>query len=213
MKSFAVIGLGRFGRYIAEQLYGSGKDVLAIDCHEDKVNEIANNVTRAVIADTTEAQVLKNLGVQNCDCVIVAIGENLSASVLTTLNLVNLGVKNLVCKASDATHSEILTKLGASKVIIPEQAIAEKIAASLISPNILEEIELSRDYGIIESKPPKSWINKSIKDLNIRAKLGINIIAVKQGEKITVSPNADYVITPDDTLVLLGEYRNLGKLQ
>ena len=213
MKSYVVVGLGRFGTYIAEQLYKNGQDVLVIDKHEDRVNEIADCVTRAVCADCADPAVLKSLGVKDCDCAIVAIGSDLASSVLVTMALKNLGVPSVICKAYDETHCAILKKLGADRVFIPEQAFAERLAASLAAPNVLADIELSADYGIIESKPPKAWLGKSLKELNIRAKHGINVLAVKSGEKILVSLSADYVIGSDDILVLLGEYAALDKIK
>lgn len=213
MKSYVVIGLGRFGTHIAEQLYKNGQDVLAIDKSEENVNEIADAVTRAVCADCTDPAVLRALGVGDCDCAVVAIGSDLAASVLVTMNLKTLGVANVICKAYDETHCAILKKLGADQAVIPERAVAEKLADTLTSPNVLADIELSEDFGIIERMPPKGWPGKSLRELNVRAKYGVNVIAVKNGEKINASLGADYVIAPDDILVLLGEYKAMDKIK
>ena len=213
MKSYVVIGLGRFGTHIAEELYKHEQDVLAIDLNESNVDEIADSVTRAAAADCRDISVLKELGVQDCDCAILAIGSDLAASVLVTMNLKTLGVPNVICKAYDETHSAILKKLGADTVIIPERAVAEKLANTLTRANILEDIELSEDYGIIERKPPKSWAGKSLKELNIRAKYGVNIIAVKQEDKINASLSADFVISPEDILVILGSYSDMERIK
>ena len=217
MKMYAVIGLGRFGVQMAESLYDYGEDVLAIDIDEDLVDSVADNVTRAVTADAKNKDVLKSLGIAQYDCAIVALGSDLAASVLITMNLKSLGVPHIICKAHDDTHREILEKLGADQVIIPERVVAEKTARSLVAPNILEHIELSNDFGIVECTAPVSWTGRSIKELNIRAKYGVNIIAVRQndgsGENVKVSPGADFRIKSGSTLVLLGEYKALEQIR
>lgn len=213
MKSYAVIGLGRFGSQIATRLYEYGEDVLAIDRQETLVNQYADRVTRAVIGDAKDKGVLKSLGVADCDCAIVALGSDLASSVLITMNLKSLGVPNIICKAHDDTHREILEKLGADQVIIPERMIADKIAGSLAAPNILEYIELSNDYGIVEVKAPASWVGKSIRELNVRESFGVTIIAVKQAERIEVSPSPLYQFQTGTTLVLLGDYEALDAIQ
>ena len=213
MKSYAVIGLGRFGTSIAASLYEFGADVLAIDSDEELVNEIADRVTRAAAVDAENKNELKRLGVAQCDCAVVAMGSDLAASVLITMNLKSLGVPYIICKAHDDTHREILEKLGADKVVIPEREMAEKTARSLASPDFLEYIDLSEECGIIEIAAPKSWTGKTLKDLNIRSKYGINVIAVKSGEKILVSVSADYQFKSGDTVVVLGEYSALNKIK
>lgn len=213
MKSYAVIGLGRFGTKAAECLYEYGADVLAIDIDEELVNNIADKVTRAAVADAKDKKDLHRLGVNECDCVIIALGSNLAASVLITMNVKALGVKNVICKAHDDIHREILEKLGADKVIIPERDAAEKTVRALISPDFLDFVELSDEYGIIQIAPPKSWVGKEIRELTIRNKYNVNIIAVTDGEKTRVSIPADYKIEADINLVLLGEYDNLNRIQ
>ena len=145
MKSYVVIGLGLFGSCVARQLCGLGSEVLAIDMDAELVQAISGDVTNAVVADAQDKEVLKALGVGNCDCAVVAIGDDLGASVLATMNLKELGVPYIVCKAHDSTHRKVLEKLGADKVVIPEREVAEKLAHSLSSPNVLEFIELSKD--------------------------------------------------------------------
>ena len=213
MKSYAVIGLGRFGSCMARQLCALGGEVLAIDTSAELVQQIANDVTSAVVADAQDKDVLKALGVADCECAVVAIGDNLGASVLATMNLKELGVPYIVCKAHDETHRKVLEKLGADKVLLPEKEVAERMAHSLTSPNVLEYIELSSDYGIVEVPAPRKWEGKSIKELNVRAKLGVNIIAVETGRTVNVSPSADYVVQKDDILVILGDYDSLGVVQ
>lgn len=213
MKSYVIIGLGRFGSKAATALYEYGEDVIAIDLNEKLVNSIANNVTRAVTADAKSKETLIQLGVADCDCAIVAVGTNFASSVLITMNLISIGVKRVICKAHDDTHKEILEKLGANKVIFPERDAAEKIARSLTSPNFLEFIELSDEYGIIEIAPPKSWIGKKIHELNIRNRHNVNIIALKSKEKTKAFVNADHVVEIDEKLVILGEYSALNQIK
>ena len=213
MKSYIVIGLGRFGSQAAKRLYELGCEVLAIDHNSELVQPIANQVTQAVVADARDKEVLRALGAKDFQCAIVAIGDNLADSVLATMNLKELGVPYIVCKASDETHRQVLMKLGADRVVIPEQEHADRLAKNLSSPNVLDYIELSEEYGIIEIPAPKAWVGKSLKELNVRAKLGVNIIAVKKGSHINVSPAADYRIEAEDVMVVLGDTAALDAVQ
>ena len=213
MKTYVVIGLGRFGSALARQLCMLGAEVLAMDIHSSLVQQLANDVTQAVVGDAQDKEVLRSLGVRNFDCAVIAIGDNLAASVLITMNLKELGVPYIVCKAHDETHRRVLEKLGGDRVVIPEQEHAQRLGRSLFSHNVLEYIELSEDYGILEVPSPKSWVGKSLKELNVRAKLGVNIIAVENGKSTNVSPAADYRIQPEDVLVVLGDNYALEALQ
>ena len=213
MKSYIVIGLGKFGAEAAKRLCQLGGEVLAIDRNPDLVQPISNQVTQAVVGDARDKEVLRALGAKDFECAIVAIGANLADSVLATMNLKELGVPYIVCKASDETHRQVLMKLGADKVVIPEQEQADRLAKNLSSPNVLDYIELSNEYGIIEIPAPGSWQEKRLKELNVRAKLGVNIIAVKCGGQINVSPAADYRIQSDDVMVVLGDTAALDAVQ
>ena len=213
MKSYFVIGLGRFGTEVARKLYELGCEVLVVDKDSDLVQQISQDVTQAVVADARDKDVLRALGAKNFDCAVVAIGDNLADSVLATMNVKELGIPRVVCKASNETHRQVLLKLGADQVVIPEQEYADRLARSLSSHNVLDYIELSEDYGIIEVPAPKSWVDKSLKELHVRAKLGVNILAVKQGSQINVSPTADYAIGQQDILVVLGDTQALKKVQ
>ena len=213
MRSYIVIGLGRFGTEAARRLYELGCDVLAIDNNQELVQQISNHVTQAVVGDARDKDVLKALGAADFDCGIVAIGNSLGNSVLATMNLKELGVPYVVCKAYDETHRQVLIKLGADKVVIPEQEQANRLARNLSSPNVLDYIELSDAFGIIEVPAPTRWLGKSLKELNVRAHLGVNIIAVKQGSAINVSPGADYEIQPGDVMVVLGDTAALNAVQ
>ena len=213
MKSYVVIGLGLFGQAIARQLCLLGAEVLAIDVRSDLVQQVANDVTHAVVGDAQDKEVLRALGVRDMDCAIVSIGDDLAASVLITMNLMELEVPYIVCKAHDETHRRVLEKLGANRVVIPEQENAQRLGRSLHSHNVLEYIELSEDYGILEIPAPRSWIGKTLKELNVRAKLGVNIIAVESSEKTNVSPSADYQIQEADIMVVLGDNYSLEAVQ
>lgn len=213
MKSYVVVGLGRFGTEVAIRLCELGCEVLAMDHNSELVQQISNDVTQAVVGDARDKEVLKALGVSDFDCAVVAIGTNLGDSVLATMNLKELGVPYVVCKAHDETHRQVLMKLGANKVVIPEQEQANRLARNMSSPNVLDYIELSDEYGIIEVPAPAPWVGKSLKSLNVRAKLGVNIIAIKQGKRINVSPGADYEILPGDVMVVLGGTDELNAVQ
>ena len=213
MKNYIVIGLGRFGSAIARQLCSLGAEVLALDVRSELVQQVANEVTHAVVGDAQDKEVLRALGVRNFDCAIIAIGDDLAASVLTTMNLKELGVPYVVCKAHDETHRRVLEKLGVDRVIIPEQEYGQRLARSLYSHNVLDYIELSEDYGILEVPAPAGWLGKTLKELNVRAKLGINIIAVENEGKTNVSPAADYRISQGDVMVVLGDNVALERVQ
>ena len=213
MKSYVVVGLGRFGIEVAQRLSKLGCEVLAMDVKSELVQQVANEVTHAVVADSQDKEVLRTLGVGEFDCAINAIGDNLAASVLTTMNLKELGVPYLVCKAHDETHRNVLKKLGADRVVIPEKENAGRLAKSLSSPNLLDYIELSENYGIVEVPAPKSWQGKNFKELNVRAKLGLNILAVRRNGKMNVSPSADFQIEEGDILVMLGDTQALEAVQ
>lgn len=213
MKSYIVIGLGRFGTQAAKRLCELGCEVLAVDSNSELVQPISGVVTQAVVADARDKEVLRALGAKDFECAIVAIGTNLADSVLATMNLKELGVPYIVCKASDETHRQVLLKLGADRVVIPEHEQADRLAKNLSSPNVLEYIELSEEYGIVEIPAPKGWQGKSLKELDVRAKLGVNIIAIETQGNINVSPSADYQITPDDIMVVLGDTAALDAVQ
>lgn len=213
MKSYVVIGMGRFGSEVARCLCQAGCEVLAIDKDNELVQHISQDVTHAAVADSRDKDVLRALGVKDFDCGIVAIGDSLADSVLATMHLKELGVPYIVCKAHDETHRQVLKKLGADRVVIPEKENAARLAKSLSSHNVLDYIELSDDYGIIDVPVPAPWVEKSLIELNVRAKLGVNILAVKRGGEITVSPSADFRIAEGDILVILGDTAALNAVQ
>ena len=213
MKSYIVIGLGRFGSQVPRELCRQGCEVLAMDISSELVSQVANDVTHAVVGDGQDKEVLRALGAREFDCGIIAIGDDLAASVLVTMNLKELGVPQVICKAHDETHRRVLEKLGADRVVIPEQEQAARLARSLSSHNVLDYIELSEEYGIIETPSPATWKGKSLRELNVRAKLGVNILAIRRGGRINVSPGADFTFEENDILVVLGDSAALKKVQ
>ncbi len=213
MKSYVIIGLGRFGAELAVKLYSYGDEVLAIDQTEQPIEKIADRVTRAVVADARDVDVLERLGVENFDRAVVAVGSDLASSALITMNLKTLNVPYIICKAHDNVHRKILERLGADRVIIPEWEMADKLALGLTSAGIMEYIELSDRYGIVEMAPPESWVGKSIRALDIRSRLSINVLAVRQGDSISIPPDIDQPIVSDSTLTLLSSYEALSKLK
>ena len=213
MNSFVVIGLGRFGSRIARKLYSMNCEVLAVDIDNEKVQQIADEVTQAVTGDAEDKDVLRALGVRNCDCAIVCMASNLSASIIVTMNLKELEVPFICAKAQGKMHQKILEKLGADSVVIPEREMADRLANKLVEPNILDVIEISDDYSLVEEQAPEAWYNKSIKDLSVRARLGINIIAVKNGQDINIAPGGEYVVQKGDVLVIIGRDDALVKLR
>ena len=184
-----------------------------MDTNSDLVQAVGDRVTHAVVGDARDKSVLRSLSAGDFDCAIVAIGDSLGDSVLATMNLKELGVPKVICKASDETHREVLRKLGADQVVIPEKENAARLAKNLTTPNVLEYIELSPDYGIVEVPAPQKWLNKSLIELNVRAKLGVNIIAIKRQEAFDVSPSAQYRILEGDVLVIVGGTAELKAVQ
>lgn len=213
MKQFIIIGIGKFGESIATNLYKMGHDVLAVDIDEERVQYIANKVTHAVQADATEEGTLEALGVKHFDGAVVTIGESVQASILITLLCKELGIRHVLAKAQNELHAKVLYKIGADRVVFPERDMGLRVAHSLVSTSFLDYIELTPDYSIVELKAAKDWQGKSLKDLNIRAKYGINIMAIKQDDKVVVSPAADDVIQRDDVLVVIGKARDINRFQ
>jgi trk system potassium uptake protein TrkA len=213
MKSYIVIGLGRFGAEMAVKLYECGEDVLAMDTDEALVDKIADRVTRAVAADAKDVDVLKKLGAGNFDRAVVAVGSDLAASDLITMNLKSLGVPYILCKAHDDTYREILEKLGASRVIIPEREMADKLSLGLTSAGIMEYIEISDEYGIVEMAPPEAWLGKCIRNLDLRRKYNANVIALRQGDELHIPPDIDAELDENTTLVMLGSYELINSLK
>lgn len=215
MKSFLIVGLGRFGSALALELFGlDNNEVLVIDDDEDKVQNIADSVTQAVTGDATDLEVLKSVGAKNFDIAVVACGTDVGTSTLITLTLKELGIPWVVAKAKSAVHGKLLNKIGADLVVIPEHEMAEKLAKKLSNNDVLDYIELSDEFSIVEINVPSSWAGKTIIDLNIRATFQLNVLAIRsKGADLTISPGIDYVFKSTDSMLVLGSNENIDKLE
>ncbi|MFB0958097.1 TrkA family potassium uptake protein [Clostridiaceae bacterium HFYG-1003] len=213
-KQFIVVGLGRFGISVAETLSELGHDVLAIDKDENVIQDIADKVTHAVQLDATDEYALRTLGVRNFDVAVVTIGSNIQASIMITLLLKEAGVKYVICKGQSELHKKVLLKIGADRVVLPEKDMGYRVAHNLVSSNLVDLIELSDDYQIIEMNAPDSWIGRTIKDLDVRANYGITILALRsKTDDINISPTADVVIPPESVIIAVGTNEDLLHLE
>lgn len=211
MKRVVVIGLGIFGFNIAKDLFENGFEVIAIDKNREVVQKIKDYSTKAILADGTDKEVMESIGIQEDDVVIVSFGEDLAAATLLTLHLKEMKVKQIIVKAPNEDHKHVLERVGATEVIIPEKEMADKVAKSLISPNVLDYIPLSDDYTICELVPPSSFIGKAIGELHLRSRYHIEVIAVREvlPDRIRMIPRADFVIKDSDVLVVMGKEEDI----
>ena len=213
LKQFVVLGLGRFGSSLARTLYGLGYDVLAVDEMEEAVQEISESVTHAVQADATDESTLRSLGLRNFDVAIVAIGSNIQSSILISMIVKELGVKHVVAKAQSELHAKLLYKIGVDRVVFPERDMGIRLAHNLVSSNVLDFIELSSDYSIVEMAALDEWQGKTLKDLDFRRKYGLNVIAIKRNGEMNVSPRAEEKIEENDVLVVIGDNERITRLE
>ncbi|MBT9140447.1 MAG: Ktr system potassium uptake protein A [Dehalococcoidia bacterium] len=212
-RQFAVIGIGRFGASVAAKLYEMGYDVLAIDTSESRIDGIVDRVTHAVVADSTSETALKSLGISNFDVVIVAIGQDIQASILTTLLLKEMGVKQIVTKALTEQHGKVLQKIGSDRIVFPERDMGIRVANNLAVTNVLDFIELSPDFSIVEFIATDEMVGKSLKELDLRARFGVNVLAIRTADKnISVSPSASDKIEAGDLLIMVGENTSLQRV-
>ena len=211
MKTFAVIGLGRFGTSLAITLCRMGHEVLAIDEDEKKVEEIIEFVTHAVQANAKDDQALKELGIKNFDAVIVSIGKE--ASIWVTVMLKEMGVKKVIAKAQTELHGKVLSRVGADKVVFPERDMGERVARALVSDNIMEQITLSPEHSIIEMIAPPKFIGKTLQDIALGREFGVTVLAIRRGKEILISPNAKTEIIEGDLLVIIGRNEQLEKME
>ncbi|MBQ2661940.1 MAG: TrkA family potassium uptake protein [Clostridia bacterium] len=213
MKSFAVIGLGRFGYSLATTLCKLGHEVLAVDIDEKPIRAIKSEVTHAVQANTTDEQTLYKLGIRNFDCVAICLGDDIRSSILTTVLCKDLGAKLIIAKASDDLHAKLLYKTGADKVIQPERDSGARLARSLTSDSIVDYLELSDEYSINEIRIPQNWVEKSLVELDVRTKFGISVIAIRRNDEIIVTIDPQKPLCENDILVIIGSNEQLAKVE
>lgn len=211
-KQFVVIGLGRFGTSVAKTLYKLGHDVLAVDANEERVQDISEYVTHAIQTDVTDEENLKSLGINNFDVAIIGIGVDMQDSVMITLLAKEIGIKYVIAKANSELHAKILYKIGADKVIFPERDTGVRVAQDIVGSNILDYIELSSEYSLAEVMAINEWHDKTLEELHMRTKYGINVVAIKRKDDIDIAPSSQYKIIKGDVIVAIGKYKNLNKL-
>ncbi len=212
-KTFAVFGLGEFGQSVALTMVKNGYEVLAVDREREPVQEIADYVTRAVRADATDMDVLKNLGLDTVDGVIVAIGGNLEAAILMTIGAKECGVPYVLAKAKNRMAEKVLRRVGADDVVFPERAMGIRIANNLTAGNFSDVVELSSKFSMVEMTIPAAWRGKTLRQLNLLRTLGLNIIGCKRGEDVTIALNPDEVLDPEATYIVVGNNDSLEKVK
>lgn len=212
-KQYCVIGLGRFGSSISKELMKLGYEVLGIDINEERVHEMTGVLTHTVVADCTDDEVLRSLGIRNFDCVVVAIGNDIQASILTTIVAKDAGVNKVVAKAITELHGKVLEKVGADRVVYPERDMGIRVAHQLVSPNLLDYIELSDEYTIAELSVPSKLDGLTLQGLNARAKYGCSIVAINKKTEIIVAPTAHDTLAEGDLMVLIGTNEEIERFE
>ena len=210
--SFAVIGMGRFGTSVAQTLFSLGHEVLAIDKDDGRIAAVADTVTHAVVADTTDERALKHIGVQDFDCVIVSVGDDIRTSILTTVLLKEQGCPFVIAKAADKLHARLLEKTGADKVVLPEHEAGIRLARSLVSGSIIDYLDLSDKYSINEIRIPDGWVGRTLVQLNLRSRLGVSVIAIRRGKEILVTLDPNAPLHAGDVLVMIGATEALNRI-
>ncbi len=215
MKRFAVIGLGKFGFHVAKALFEDGNEVIAIDQDRNRIQEIDPYCTEAIVMDATDKEKLKALGLENMDSVVLSAGSRISNSILVCLHLQEIGVKKILAKALDDDHAKILKKIGATEIIRPEMAMAVRVARGLSTPNILDFIPLAEDYNLLQVDPPRAFIGKTLKELDLKARYNVFVIAIKElvPENFVLVPHAGFLIKDSDVLILLGKEQDISKIK
>nr|WP_308506587.1 TrkA family potassium uptake protein [uncultured Agathobaculum sp.] len=214
MKSFLVIGLGRFGAAVARELSALGQEVLALDVDAENVQHIADEVTQAIQGDAQDEAVLRSVGARNFDCCVVAVGADMEASILITMMLKEMGAKKIIAKAMTPIHARVLERVGADRVVLPEIDMGQRLAQRLVRTNVVDYIGVSDEFSIVEIHPPKSWVGHSIGQLGVRARHKINVLAIRHGAggQVDVNPQPDKVIGADDLLIVIGTNKQVDSV-
>lgn len=211
-KQYLVIGCGRFGSALALKMSEFGNSVMVVDQDEDAIEHIADKVTHTAILDVTDEYDLNSIGIGNFDVVIVAMSSDMRASIMATIMAKEKGAGYVVCKAKDELQAKVLRKIGADKVVFPERDMGERLAINLVSGNILDQLNLDPEYSILEIVPPEEWCDKTILELDLRAKLDITILAIKTTAGVTVMPSPKHKIQAGNILIVIGKVDNLNKI-
>lgn len=211
-KKFAVIGIGKFGLHIAKTLAEhKNSEVIVIDNDEDVINQIEPFVDNAFKIDAMDEKSLRETGIENVDMAIVSIGENVEANLIVVMQLLDIGIKDLIVKAVNPLHRRILEKIGVTRIVDPEKEMAIKVAHSLLTVNVLEEIHLSEEYSVFEIIAPNKIIGKTLGSLDLRKKYKVSVLGIKHGNKVSVNPSADDVVYKDDILIVLADSKSISR--
>ena len=215
MGQFAVIGLGNFGYYLGSYLYEKGHEVIALDISKSQVQKMKDVVSQAVVADATDREALEPLGISQVDAAVVCIGTRMQASILATLHLKELGIKSILAKATSEEHGRILKKVGASEIFFPEKDLAIGVASRLDNPNMLDYLPFIEGYSIVELAPPKEYVGKTLKELDLINRFGIQVLAIKEilPKGLILIPGADFQVKDSDALIVLGPNETLEKIK
>jgi len=215
MGQFAVIGMGNFGYYLGRHLYEKGHEVIALDINKSQVQKSKDIVSQAVVADATDREALESLGISQVDAAVVCIGTRMQASILATLHLKELGIKSILAKATSEEHGRILKKVGASEILFPEKDLAIGVASRLDNPNMLDYLPFIEGYSIVELAPPKEYVGKTLKELDLINRFGIQVLAIKEilPKGLILIPGADFRVKDSDALIVLGPDEKLEKIK
>ena len=215
MRSIAVIGLSSFGFYLCKYLADTGVEVMAIDINEDRINEVKGFLKKAIVADALDKKVLQRLALNDFDVVVISVGEPIGTSVLITLHLQELGIREIYAKAISDDHAKILYRIGAATVIFPEKDIANRIANTLRQPNLLEYVSLGEGFSMIELAPPSVWLGKTLAGIDIRNQFDVQVIMIKEviPQSTIMIPSGQHIIKDSDILVILGRNEDLAKVE
>jgi len=211
-KTFGVIGLGTFGYHVARTLARGGAEVIACDVDEERVREVSEYVSLAYVLDATDAKALKESGIANVDTAVVSIGENIEANILIVVQLKELGVKEVVARAVNPLHGKVLEKLGVDRVVYPEKEMAIKVAHSLLVGEFIEELPIGEKHSLFELKAFDFMLGKTLRELDVRRRFGVSVLAIKRGENLIINPMGDDKILPGDILVVLGTTEQLSSM-
>ncbi len=211
-KQFVVLGLGSFGASVAVTLQQLGCDVVAVDQDMERIEDVADKVTYAMQADIGNPELFRSLGAKSFDGIVIASSENLEGSIMATLAAKEAGIPYILCKAHNKRYAQVLRKVGADAVVFPEKEMGKRIAKNLVSANLADWISLSPDYSVVEAAIPKKWIGKTLKELDVRKSYGVNVVGLKEGERVEITPDPDMPLREEMILMLVGANEALKRI-